>query len=73
MTTRGILLRNARRAFGDRVDIRVRDGAIAEVGPKLEASGGDSLLLDADGALVIPGLIDGHLSVIKTIGTPEPV
>jgi cytosine deaminase len=67
MTTRGILLRNARRAFGDRVDIRVRDGAIAEVGPKLEASGGDSLLLDADGALVIPGLIDGHLHLDKTL------
>ncbi len=67
MTTRGILLRNARRAFGDRVDIRVRDGAIAEIGPKLEASGGDSLLLDADGALVIPGLIDGHLHLDKTL------
>ena len=67
MTTRGILLRNARRAFGDRVDIRVRDGAIAEVGPKLEASGGDPLLLDADGALVIPGLIDGHLHLDKTL------
>ena len=67
MATSGILLRNARRAVGDRVDIRVRDGAIAEIGPELGAGGGDVSLLDADGALVVPGLIDGHLHLDKTL------
>ena len=67
MATSGILLRNARRAGGDRVDIRVRDGVIAEIGPGLGDGDGDALLLDADGALVIPGLIDGHLHLDKTL------
>ena len=67
MATSGILLRNARRAVGERIDIRVRDGAIAEIGPELSAGGEDTSLLDADGALVVPGLIDGHLHLDKTL------
>ena len=67
MATRGILLRNARRAVGEQVDIRVRDGVIAEIGPELSAGSEDTSLLDADGALVVPGLIDGHLHLDKTL------
>ena len=45
----------------------MRDGVIAEIGPGLGDGDGDALLLDADGALVIPGLIDGHLHWDKTL------
>ena len=39
-------------------DVRVRDGRIAEVGPKLAPQG--ETLVEAEGALVTPGLIDPH-------------
>ncbi|MBK5289898.1 MAG: dihydroorotase [Acidimicrobiia bacterium] len=37
-------------------DVLVRDGVIAEVGPGLDAAG--ATVLDADGAVVAPGLVD---------------
>jgi dihydroorotase len=43
---------------GERVaDVRIVDGLIAEVGPALAGSGG-GLVLDAEGCLVAPGLVD---------------
>jgi len=43
---------------GERVgDIRVVDGLIAEIGPGLSPSAG-ALVLDADGCVVAPGLVD---------------
>ena len=45
-------------AAATRADVRVRDGVIAEVGPDL-AAGGEPVV-DASGALVIPGIIDTH-------------
>jgi dihydroorotase len=43
---------------GERVaDVRVRDGVVAEVGPGL-APGAGATVLDADGAVVVPGLVD---------------
>ena len=42
---------------GERVaDVLVRDGVIAEVGPGLDATGAE--VLDAEGAIVAPGLVD---------------
>jgi dihydroorotase len=42
---------------GERVaDVLVRDGVIIEVGPGLAAAGAE--VLDADGAIVAPGLVD---------------
>lgn len=43
-----------------RVDLRVRDGRVVEVGAALEAAGGEELL-DAGGLLVLPGAVDGHV------------
>jgi dihydroorotase len=37
-------------------DVLVRDGVIAEVGPDLDAAG--AAVLDAEGAVVAPGLVD---------------
>jgi N-acyl-D-aspartate/D-glutamate deacylase len=45
-------------AAARRGDVRVRDGIIVEVGTALDVSG--DTVLDADGALVTPGLIDPH-------------
>ena len=39
-----------------RADVLVRDGFIAEVGPGLDSAG--AVVLDADGAIVAPGLVD---------------
>ncbi|MGO9873730.1 MAG: dihydroorotase [Acidimicrobiia bacterium] len=46
---------------GERVgDVRIVDGLIAEVGPKLSASAG-ALVLDSEGCVVAPGLVDIHV------------
>ena len=43
-----------------RADVRIDDtGAICEVGPDLDAAG--SLVIDAEGAVVCPGLVDVHV------------
>lgn len=42
-----------------RADLRVVDGLIAEVEASLKAEPGDTVI-DADGLLVLPGIIDGH-------------
>ena len=39
-------------------DVRVKDGVIAEVAPRLRTEG--ELVLDAGGAIVAPGFIDSH-------------
>lgn len=60
MIVRGgqVLLEGADEAT--RVDLRVREGRIAEVGADLCAEGGERLL-DAGGLLVLPGAVDGHV------------
>src|ERR1700704_1976053 len=42
-----------------RADVVVRDGVVAEVGDKLTAPAG-ATVLDADGAIVSPGVVDLH-------------
>jgi N-acyl-D-amino-acid deacylase len=39
-------------------DLRVRDGRIAEIGPKLSANGAETI--DAEGRYLAPGFIDAH-------------
>src|SRR5262249_4835954 len=41
------------------VDVRVRGGVIAEVGPQLRPEGHEEVI-DATGAVVTPGFIDNH-------------
>lgn len=50
--------RGAAPAGGAVVDVRVRDGRVVEVGPRL-APGGEEL--DADGRWLVPGLWDQHV------------
>jgi len=42
-----------------RLDVRCRDGVVAELGPNLEPAGGE--VLDATDALVLPGVVDPHV------------
>jgi N-acyl-D-aspartate/D-glutamate deacylase len=42
-----------------RADVRVRDGAIAEIGENLQAAA-DEAPVDADGCIVAPGFIESH-------------
>ena len=49
-----------------RVDIRLVNGVIDEIGPNLIAQGED--VIDASGLIVAPGLIDLHVHVFSGIG-----
>lgn len=53
-----ILIKAARLADGTTTDILVRDGIVAELGQALSANGAD--VIDADGLLALPGLVDLH-------------
>lgn len=56
--TETIVVRGAALADGRRTDILVRDGRIAEFGAALSVAG--ARVLDADGLLALPGLVDLH-------------
>src|SRR5579863_2776980 len=49
-------------------DLRIRDGAVAEIGEHLEAAG--EALLDAHDAIVAPGFIDMHVH-LREPGFPQ--
>jgi dihydroorotase len=53
-----ILVRGARLLGGRAADLLLRDGAIAEVGTGLSAA--DAQVVDADGLVALPGLVDLH-------------
>ncbi len=52
------LIRGAVLPGGQRADLRLRDGVIAEAGARLAAAGAQ--VLDADGLIALPGLVDLH-------------
>ncbi|HJT02036.1 MAG TPA: amidohydrolase family protein, partial [Pseudonocardiaceae bacterium] len=57
--TRPLLLRGIRPyGAGDPVDLLVRDGVIAELGPGLDGAGAE--VLDGGGLVALPGLVDLH-------------
>ena len=47
-------------------DVRLRDGRIASVGASDEA-GDDIPILDASGAAVLPGFVQGHVHVVQSL------
>ncbi|TLG05291.1 amidohydrolase [Nocardia cyriacigeorgica] len=55
-----IVIRHAEIAGTPGLDLRLRDGRIAAIGPSLLLDGADEVI-DADGAAVIPGLHDHHV------------
>jgi dihydroorotase len=52
------LIRGAAVEGGDRADILLRDGIVGEIGPRV--SGSDAEVVDADGLVALPGLVDLH-------------
>jgi dihydroorotase len=52
------LIKGARLAGGEPADLLLRDGVIAETGHGL--SGGGAAVIDADGLIALPGLVDLH-------------
>lgn len=51
---------------GRQVDLEVADGRIAAVGPDLEPPA-DAVVEDLGGAVVVPGLVDAHAHLDKTL------
>ena len=65
-----LIVRGGRPQGGARADILVRDGRIAAIGESIAASDGAEVL-DAVGCVVLPGFVDAHAHVDKTLwGTP---
>lgn len=65
-----LLLRNVRLPGAGTVDIAIEDGRIASIGPALPVPPGTPTL-DGAGDLALPGLVDGHAHLDKTLwGTP---
>lgn len=64
-----LLIRNVRIMDGDAADILIRDGAIAEIAPGIDAPG--VAVEDGGGLIAIPGLVDAHTHLDKSlIGWP---
>ena len=59
------LLGNIRLADGRDVDIRMAGGAIEAIGPGLDAA--RAQVIDGGGLLALPGMIDGHVHLDKTL------
>ncbi len=55
-----LLIRNTRPYGGDPVDVLVADGVVATIGTGLTAPVGTEVL-DADGAVLLPGFVDLHV------------
>ncbi|HEU4424278.1 MAG TPA: dihydroorotase [Pilimelia sp.] len=55
---RSYLIKGARIVGGEPADLLLRDGAVANVGPRLTARGAE--VIDADGLVALPGLVDLH-------------
>lgn len=60
-----LLLRNVRPMGGTPSDILIRGGRIAETGPALSAPG--VAVEDGQGAIAIPGLVEAHTHLDKTV------
>ncbi len=68
MTTTDAFLTNCRLADGRLVDIGIADGKIAIVGEgAAPALSNSAPALDIGGDLVLPGLVDGHMHLDKTL------
>ena len=58
MNPRPHLLRGVRPLGGPPTDVLLRDGVVAEIAPGIDA--GDAEVVDADGLVALPGLVDLH-------------
>lgn len=61
-----LLIRNVRPMGASPVDVLVRDGRIAETGAALSTPA-DAAVEEGGGALLLPGLVEGHTHLDKTL------
>jgi cytosine deaminase len=62
----GLLLRDGRPwSAGGPADLLIRDGVVVKIGPGLDP--GDAEVLDLGGRLVLPGLVEAHCHLDKTL------
>ncbi|MEO6321136.1 MAG: amidohydrolase family protein [Polaromonas sp.] len=66
MVAEDLLIHGARLPDGQQADLLLSNGRIAAAAPGLQA-GPDLQRLDASGCLVLPGLVDAHAHVDKTL------
>jgi adenine deaminase len=67
--TGGRLVNVHTREVHDGVDVAVKDGRVAMFGDAAHTRGPETEVLDADGAYLVPGLIDTHLHVESAMVT----
>ena len=65
MSTGATLLANVRLADGGIADLRMSEGVIDAIGPNLDPAG--TAVFDGGGLLALPGMIDGHVHLDKTL------
>jgi 5-methylthioadenosine/S-adenosylhomocysteine deaminase len=51
---------------GERMHMRVEDGTIARLGPRIRPRDGDEVI-DAEGMAIVPGLVNGHTHAAMTL------
>ena len=61
------LVTNVRPSGGNVVDLRIVDGAIAEIGPALSSNSAAATHIDGNGDLAIPALVEAHVHFDKTL------
>ncbi|MCP5069283.1 MAG: amidohydrolase family protein [bacterium] len=62
-----LIIRNLRLPGGTIADLVIAGGRIAEVGAGLVARHPDTEVVDGRGHLALPGLVDGHMHIDKTL------
>jgi cytosine/creatinine deaminase len=62
-----IVLANATLADGRRADVRIDDGRIAAIADAQAAPPAGAEAIDLGGALLVPGFVDGHIHLDKTL------
>jgi cytosine/creatinine deaminase len=62
-----LLLRNIRPWGRAATDMLIVDGVIAQIGPDLAAPNPHTRMIDGAGLLALPGLVDGHAHIDKTL------
>ena len=65
MSTDTTLLANVHLADGRDAELRMSEGVIDTIGPSLDAAG--TTVIDGGGLLALPGMIDGHVHLDKTL------
>src|SRR5918996_6115917 len=63
----GLVLRDVRLPDGRAVDLRIEAGSIAEIDPGPAERHAGAEVVDGRGHLALPGLVDGHIHLDKTL------